>query len=260
MSDAHADDVARAFTQQAAAFEDGRVNRVFTADAAWLFARLPRTGAELVLDVAAGTGHAARSLAPSVRAVIAVDATDAMLARGQAAARDEGVTNIVFARADAAALPFLDGSFDIVVCRFALHHFEAPEAKLAEMRRCLRPGGQLALADLVADADPAIADVQNALERLRDPSHTRMWSAAELVALVDASGFTGARIECRALGRPLEPWLTQAGTPPDVADAIRSRLRDELAGGAATGFAPAIDGGELTFTQTFGSCLATRAD
>lgn len=78
MSD-HAGRIERAFTHQAAAFEDATRNRVFTADARWAFDALPRHGDELVLDAAAGTGHAARQLAPSVRAVVALDATEAML-------------------------------------------------------------------------------------------------------------------------------------------------------------------------------------
>ena len=87
-----------------------------------------------MLDVAAGTGHVARSLAPRVRAVVALDATQAMLEQG----KRHGVPNVVFMRGDAAALPFVDQSFDVVVNRFALHHFEQPEVQLAEMRRCGR--------------------------------------------------------------------------------------------------------------------------
>jgi ubiquinone/menaquinone biosynthesis C-methylase UbiE len=94
----------------------------------------------------------ARQLAPSVRAVVAVDATVAMLEQGRA----RGVPNVIFLRADAAALPFLDASFDVVVSRFAVHHFEEPAMQLAEMRRCVKPRGRLAIADLVAD--PAAAD------------------------------------------------------------------------------------------------------
>ncbi len=249
--------IERAFTAQAGAFEDPRANRVFTADAEWLFERLPRSGDDLVLDVAAGTGHAARRLAPSVRAVVAVDATSAMLAAGQASARREGHRNIVFMRGDATALPFIDGAFDIVICRFAVHHFPSPDPALAEMRRCLRPGGgRLAIADLVADPDPGIAGVQNELERRRDPSHTRMLTASELSSAVARHAGSPADLELRGIRRPLTPWLEQAGTPDGDAAAIRARLEAELDGGPPSGFAPARDGDELTFQQTFASCWA----
>lgn len=251
--------IERAFTVQAGAFEDPRANRVLTAGAEWLFDRVPRSADDLVLDVAAGTGHAARRLAPSVRAVIAVDATPAMLAAGRASARREGHRNIVFMRGDAGALPFLDGAFDIVVCRFALHHFPSAEPALAEMRRCLRSGGgRLAIGDLVADPDPAIAGAQNELERLRDPSHTRMLSPPELSDLVARHTGSPADLELRSLRRPLTPWLEQAGAPAQAAAAIRARLEAELDGGPRSGFEPARigGGGELSFQQTFASCWA----
>ena len=103
-------------------------HRFFTADAARAFDRLPRAPSDLGLDVAAGTGHAARQLAPSVAVMVAVDATAAMLDRGREQARREGLLNLVYMRGEAEALPFLAESFDVTVCRFAMHHFERPEA------------------------------------------------------------------------------------------------------------------------------------
>jgi ubiquinone/menaquinone biosynthesis C-methylase UbiE len=268
MSTDHATEVERAFTTQAEAFEDASRNQVFTSEARWVFHRLPVGPEDLILDVAAGTGHAARQLAPAARAVVALDATSAMLARGHAQADADGITNVVFVRGEASALPFVDASFDIVVCRFAAHHFEAPGAVVAEMARCVRPGGHVALVDLVADADPATAAAQNRLERLRDPSHTRMLSAAELADALTAAGLTSVDLVSRALERPLEPWLDQAAVTVATAAQIREELDAELAGGAVTGFAPRRPGGdgdedgdedgELWFTQTFASAIARR--
>jgi ubiquinone/menaquinone biosynthesis C-methylase UbiE len=257
--DQHRELIRHAFAEQAAAFEDRRFNRVFTADSEWVFAEVPRGPQDLVLDVAAGTGHAARHFAADVRTVIAVDATAEMLRTGRAAAEREGHRNVAFLVGDAAALPFLDASFDIVVCRFALHHFERPEVQVAEMRRCLRSGGRLAVADLVSDPDPATATIQNELEHHRDASHTRMLTPDELRSLVGASGVSEPRIELRSMERPVEPWLAQTATPPAVADEIRARLTDELDGGTPTGFAPRFVDGELWFRQTFASCLAEVA-
>ena len=237
----HEERVERAFTQQAAAFEDPRFNRLFTTDSQWLFERLPLSPDDLVLDVAAGTGHVARSLAPRVRAVVALDATAAMLEQGRA----HGVRNVVFMRGDAAALPFVDGSFDVVVSRFAVHHFENPEVQVAEMRRC---GGRLAVADLVAD--PVAADTQNRLERLRDPSHVRLLTVDELAALVRTED-----VEVRGVVRPLEPWLAQTETPDDAARTIRQALELELEGGEPTGFQPRHHDGELHFVHAMASLI-----
>jgi len=255
----HAHEVQRAFTAQAEAFEDPARNRVFTADARWVFDRLPLTGEDFVLDVAAGTGHAARQLAATARGVVALDATESMLARGQAQARAEGRDNVVFMRGDAADLPFLDGSFDVVVSRFAVHHFEQPEAVVAEMARCTRPGGHVALVDLVADDDPATAEEQNRLERLRDRSHARMLAAIEIQALLTEAGLEGVSVATRPLERPLRPWLEQAQTPAEAGEEIRAALEADLAGGRETGFRPrAGEDGGLCFTQTFGSTIANK--
>ncbi|MGI8714074.1 MAG: class I SAM-dependent methyltransferase [Solirubrobacteraceae bacterium] len=257
---AHRQRIERAFTGQADAFEDRARNRVFTSDASWVFDHLPRAGDELAIDVAAGTGHAARQLAPSVRAVVALDATAAMLARGREQARREQILNVVFMQGDAAALPFLDGSFDIAVCRFAAHHFERPEAVVAELARCTRTGGHVALVDLIAADDAGLAAQQNRLERLRDESHARMLARGELVELLGAAGLQPVDVSTRALRRPLEPWLDQAATGDDAAAEIRRTLRSELAGGEPTGFAPTEIDGRLMFTQTFAACISRLTD
>ncbi|MGZ4167010.1 MAG: class I SAM-dependent methyltransferase [Solirubrobacteraceae bacterium] len=255
----HALKIERAFTTQAEAFEDPARNRVFTADARWVFERLPLSADDVVLDVAAGTGHAARQLGEKARAVVALDATEAMLARGHAQAVAEGRDNVVFMRGDAADLPFLDASFDVVVSRFAAHHFERPEAVVAEMARCTRPGGHVALVDLVADDDPATAEEQNRLERLRDPSHTRMLAAIEIQALLTEAGLEAVDVATRTLRRPLLPWLEQAQTPARTAGEIRAALDADVAGERATGFRPRTDeDGDLWFVQTFGSAIAAK--
>jgi SAM-dependent methyltransferase len=246
----HARAVESAFTAQAAAFEDARFNRFYTADVDWLFAALELDGDEFVLDVAAGTGHAARLLARSTRAVVALDATPAMLDEGRAAAAAEGLRNIVFMCGDATALPFTDASFDVVVTRFAVHHLEDPAGLVAEMLRCTRPGGQLVVADLVADAEHA--ETQNRLERLRDPSHTRMLGLGELRALLDVPT-TG--VAARDVERPLLAWLRQTNAPETE---IAATLRAELDGGPQTGLRPRERDGELWFTQRFASVTARR--
>ncbi len=255
----HAAQIEQAFTTQAEAFEDPSRNQVFTSDARWVFERLPLTAGDVVLDVAAGTGHAARQLAASARTVVALDATEAMLARGQAQAAAEGRDNVLFMRGDATALPFLDGSFDVVVSRFAAHHFERPEAVVSEMVRCTRPGGHVALVDLIAAEDPDVAAEQNRLERLRDPSHTRMLAAIELQVLLSEAGLESVDVATRPLERPLAPWLDQAQTDGAVRDGIRAALRADVAGEAVTGFRPRVAAdGELWFVQTFASAIASK--
>jgi hypothetical protein len=88
------------------------------------------------------------------------------------------------------------------------------------------------------------------VERRRDPSHTRALTSGELERAVESTGTTlehTTRVDVRA---PVERWLAQASTPPEVAEAIRGELRAELAGGPPTGMRPVDDGG-LQYTQTW---------
>ena len=57
---------------------------------------------------------------------MAVDATAAMLEAGWIEAKRVALRNVVFMQADAAALPFVDGSFDVVVSRFARAPLRGP--------------------------------------------------------------------------------------------------------------------------------------
>lgn len=258
--DEHAERVERAFTAQAAAFEDTRRNRFFTVDAEWIFAELPLSREDLLLDVAAGTGHAARLLAPSVRGAVALDATAAMLAEGKASADADGLRNVVFMRGDASALPFLDGSFDVVVTRFALHHFADPGAPLAEMVRCLRAGGRIAVADIVGDEQPEVARRMDGLERLRDPSHTRMLTAAELTERLGGLGIGALSVVTQERERPLAPWLEQTATDAETAAGIVGALEAELSGGQTTGFQPRRVDGELCFRHRFAAVVGAKGD
>jgi ubiquinone/menaquinone biosynthesis C-methylase UbiE len=207
----HRDRIEAAFSQQAAAFEDPHYNRIFTEDVKWLFEHLRARPDDLVLDVAAGTGHVARALAPFVRAVIALDATEAMLRTGKAEADEVALRNVVFQRGDADALPFLDATFDVVACRFAMHHFEAPAGPLAEMVRVLRPGGRLVVADLLAGEDAAVAAEQDRLERLRDPSHVRLLGADEIGELMREAA---SRRSPPTPATSSASWARGCGRPP----------------------------------------------
>ena len=81
-------------------------------------------------EIATGPGHVAMALAGRCREVVGVALTDAILAVAERTRRERGLANVRFQRADAEQLPFADGEFDIVFCRFALHHFEEPSVPL----------------------------------------------------------------------------------------------------------------------------------
>src|ERR1019366_2649918 len=94
-----------------------------------------------------------------------------------------GLANVTFREGNAAELPFADATFDAVVTRLSVHHFDRPARVMSEIFRVLRPGGSFVIADVIASEVSVEAELQNAIEILRDPSHVRMLPGSELQAL-----------------------------------------------------------------------------
>jgi demethylmenaquinone methyltransferase/2-methoxy-6-polyprenyl-1,4-benzoquinol methylase len=121
-----------------------RVNRWLSLgrDASWrrrAVAMASLRASDHVLDVACGTGDFARAFASAGPArLVGSDFSQAMLARATACP----TARIDWCRADALALPFASGSFDVVSCAFGIRNFQNLNAGLSEFRRVLRTGGR----------------------------------------------------------------------------------------------------------------------
>lgn len=175
------------FTRQASLFSTAAP--ITNADAVRMIVEAARPGPDdTVLDVACGGGIVVCAFAPHVRRATGIDVTPAMLNEAQRLAAEKGLTNVEWHRGDVNSLPFEDGSSAIVVTRFSVHHFPDPAAVLREMARVCALGGRLVVVDMYASQDPAKAVEFNRLERLRDPSHMRSLTLAELKGLFGAAG------------------------------------------------------------------------
>lgn len=100
--------------------------------------------------------------------------------------------------ADAAALPFPAGTFDLVTTTSSLHHWTEPETVLAEIARVLAPGGTLVLTDWRADHLPT--RVLDLALRLVDPSHRRAVTMSRARRLIEAAGLRTVSWERYGLG------------------------------------------------------------
>jgi demethylmenaquinone methyltransferase/2-methoxy-6-polyprenyl-1,4-benzoquinol methylase len=172
-----------------------------------------------VLDLCTGTGDLAVLLAgacPAEASIAAVDFSSPMLAEAVLKARARGApSRIAFVLADAASLPFPDGSFDAVGIGFGLRNLTwrnaRSESHLAEILRVLRPGGRFVAAEssqprtavarfgfrtymraVVGPLCGLVAGNRGAYAYLAE-SAARYYSDAELEEVLVRAGFRGVR-------------------------------------------------------------------
>ena len=224
-------------------------------DLGWLVTAVEPVATDRALDVGTGGGHAALALAPAVASVVGIDPTPEMLAVATRLAANRGIANVTFTRGEAGALPFPDALFDAAISRFSVHHWPRPGDAFREIGRVVRPGGRLAIVDLLAPDDGPLDTFINAVELLRDPSHARTLRAPEWIALLDAARFESQVARQWDLEHEVEPWLATTAPAPWRAEAVRALLRD--AGPTAREqFAIAPDGS--TLRVGCGLIVATR--
>ena len=154
------------------------------------------------LDVATGGGHVARRLREAGCRVTSSDAASGMRPDVVCAAED---------------LPFGDASFDVVVCRVAVHHFTDPLRGIVEMARVSRR--------LVVLEDTLYVDerVQEA-EKLRDPTHVAHYTRDDFVDMFAAAGLRVTREARFPKRHVMDDWLSATGCAGDAAERVRELL------------------------------------
>ena len=104
----------------------------------------PRKGMR-ILDLAAGTGTSSAALTAHGAEVVAADFSEGMLAEGRKRYADNPLIEFVWA--DAMALPFDDNSFGAAPLSYGLRNTSDPKQAIAEMRRVVKPGGRVVIAE-----------------------------------------------------------------------------------------------------------------
>lgn len=103
-------------------------------------------GADVVLDIAAGTGEPGLTIASMLTDghVVLTDLSPDMIEIAKENARLRGIANIKAQTCDVSELPFDDHAFDAISCRFGFMFFPDMELATKEMVRVLKPGGRIA--------------------------------------------------------------------------------------------------------------------
>jgi ubiquinone/menaquinone biosynthesis C-methylase UbiE len=173
-----------------------------------------------VLDVACGPGLVVRAFANAAAHATGIDVTPAMITRARELTT--GLSNVTVDTGDVTALPYEPAEFDVVVSRFAFHHFQDPRKVLGEMKRVCKPGGRVVVCDLIGSEDPNKAAAFHDLEMVRDPSHVRARRIEELQSYYRAHDLAPEIVAMYRLEFELESQLARSFP----ADGNRDKLRE----------------------------------
>ena len=176
---------------------------------------------ETVLDLGSGAGIdvflAARAVGPRGRA-IGVDMTPEMVAKGRQLAAEQGYDNVDIRLGEIEHLPLADASVDAIISNCVINLSPDKPSVLAEAFRVLRPGGRLAVTDIVATA-PLPEDVRNDLAA-HAGCIAGAATVAELEAMLAQAGFEGSRIEISQASRQIiRDWLGDGNLHEYIASA-----------------------------------------
>ena len=163
-----------------------------------------------VADLGAGEGTLSQLLAKNARSVIAVDISERMVEVGTQLAKDH--PNLEYRLGDIEEPPIEDGSIDLAIFSQALHHANSPQRAVQSAYRILRPGGRIAILDLLA----------HSFEQARE-LYADLWlgfSEVELLRLLEQAGFqeNEVRVVSKELNSPYFQTVLATGRKPNISD------------------------------------------
>ena len=240
------EELQRHWSRQASHYAQSKTHGSATALAAVVEAASPQSS-DVLLDVGTGTGFTALAFAPWVSGVIGIDLSAGMLQEAHRIAGERGITNAQFYLADAEYLPFLDGSFDIITCRAAAHHFQHIEQAICEMWRAAKSGGKVVFVDTCSPEDKQLAKLMNLWEKKRDPTHVCDRAPSEVRHLFENQGFTVEAISVQnRANMTFSDWVVRSGTPAVEIQELRLTF-EQPSPEARQAFRIRVDGDEIYF-------------
>lgn len=178
------------------------------------------------VDIGTGAGFTAFAMAEVSDRVVASDITQPMLRQARRISGERELGNVRTAQNAAEALPFADGSLDLITCRVAAHHFRDFEAALDEARRTLRPGGSLVIADSIAPENDSVAQWMNDIELRRDFSHIENRKISVIRRMLEDRGFSVVGSEDERIYLWFNDWVLRTKVAEDEVAALRREFQE----------------------------------
>ena len=149
-----------------------------------------------------------------------------MIEQAKILQQQKGLNNITWDIGDVTHLPYDDASFSLVVTRYRFHHMIDPASVLSEMKRVCVPDGRIAIVDVTPKVDKI--DAYNYVEKLRDPSHVRALSFAELAGMIEKAGLVDQKVGVYKLDVELEKILQTSFPKPEDVSKIRQLFIEDI--------------------------------
>lgn len=216
----------------------------------WLADAISAGDGDRVLDLACGPGIVMEAIASRGGQVVGIDVTPEMIRLARERLRRAKLMSCAWSVALAERLPFGHVCFTQVVTRLSFHHFADVPVSLAEVRRVLRPKGQLVLADIVSSENPEESALHNSLEKLRDPSHVRMLTRSELMRSLAEARFQVSRSDVWRQSRSFREWAAIASNPGRT-EPLEGVMRALARAGQTAGIGLREESGELLFDHNW---------
>ena len=177
--------------------------------------------AKWAVDLGTGAGFTAFAAAEHTSQVVASDITREMLLETRRIGQDRKLGNVLLCLNQAEALPFASESIDLVTCRAAGHHFTDLGTAFDEVRRILKPGGTLVMADSVSPEDDSLADWFNDVELRRDFSHVENRKVSVLLKMLEGRGLEVVEKYDERTFMTFNDWVARTATPEAEVASLR---------------------------------------